>query len=174
MTTALLARARSLRTPCALLVALTMITGLATEALAKPPSQVFKGQIIVSAKTFPFRFKSDDHFVAHMKKVDTKTLAANEDGTWSFEYMAFLKEPVGSLQASVTFYDVTVAGKEKLVTTFTFYPQNAKDVTVNGQALLEKDQGFEPDRKYKMTFSRGFGQKPLAQTFVTLTAKKSE
>lgn len=169
--TSLLARTRTLRTPTAALMSIIMITGLATEALAKSPSQVFKGQIVVSTKTFPFRFKSDDHFISHMKKVDTKTLAANEDGTWTFEYMAFLKEPIGSLQANISFYDTT-SGKDKFITSFTFYPQNAKDTTLNGQALLEADHGFEPDKKYKMTFSRGFGQKALAQTTLVLTAKK--
>lgn len=170
----LLSRSRSLRAPAALLMSLVMLTGLAAEGVAKSktPAQVFKGQIIVSTKSFPYRFKSDDHFISHMKKADTKTLNAKEDGTWSFEYMAFLKEPVSTLQANVAFYDISAPGKEKLVTSFTFYPQDNKEITLNGVADLNTEQGFEADHKYKMTFSRGFGQTPLAQTTIVLTAKK--
>jgi hypothetical protein len=135
------------------------------------PDKVFKGQIIVSTSTFPHRFKSDTQLIEHMRKVNAKTLHASEEG-WDFEYMAFLSEPVSSLQASVTFYDITTPGKEKLVTSFTFYPQNGKDTIINGHAELNEEQGFEAEKRYKMTFSRAFGQKPLAETTFILKEKK--
>lgn len=130
-----------------------------------------KGDIIINRKgRFPSRFESDSAMAKYMRKVNTHEVSAEGDDDWTFEYMAFLPKPVATLQAAVTFYDVTVPGTQKLVDTFTFYPADRKQDILNGHARLANGK-FKPDRKYLMVFSRGYGQRALAQTKVVLRRK---
>ena len=138
-------------------------------ATAKDPAEKFEGEIIISEKRFPSRFKSDAQMIAHMKKVNTHEITATGDDDWEFEYMAFLPGAVGTLQAAVTFYDIT-SGGQALVDTFTFYPADKSERILNGHARLDTER-FKPDRKYLMIFSRGYGQRALAQTQVVLRRK---
>ena len=133
------------------------------EAWAVKPEVKYKGKIIVSTSRFPTKFQSDNAFVAHMKKVNRHTLTADGKEPWSFEYMAFLPEPVATLKASVSFYDVTDPSKKRFISTHDFYPGNRSDKILAGNSELSAEN-FAPDRKYLMVFSRGYGQKPLAQT----------
>lgn len=162
---------RAISAPVSILTTLAMLISFCPSAFAKKPEKVFKGRIILSKSRFPSRFKTDKAFVKHMKKVDTKSIYASDDGTWSFEYMVFPKKRVGTIQAAVTFYDIT-SGRKKLVNTFSFYMRNPKDKILNGYASLSKDKNFLPNRKYLMVFSRGYGQSPLATTKFALFPKK--
>ena len=152
-------------------IALGLLMALSPTAFAKSPETVFKGKIIVSKSRFPSRFKTDNDFVKHMKKVDTRAIHADESGEWSFEYMVFAKKPVGTVQAAVTFYDITDGGK-RMINTFGFYMQNPKDKIISGYASLSKEKNFAPNRKYLMVFSKGYGQPPLAFTEVALLPSK--
>lgn len=155
---------------------MTILLGITLMMLSFPqlamasPEKKLGGKIIVSEKRFPSRFDSDKEMIKHMKKVNTHELFATGEKDWEFEYMTFLKKPVGTLQASITFYDVTVKGTEQLVDTFTFYPENAKHNILAGHQRLSKER-FAPDRKYLMVFSRGYGQKALAKTIIVLRRK---
>ena len=135
--------------------------------MAKSPVDKLNGQIIVSTKRFPSRFKTDEEMAKYMRKTNTHELFAEGDEDWEFEYMAFLPKPVATLQAAVTFYDVTVPGTQQLIDTYTFYPSDRGEKILNGGAQLKKGR-FSPDRKYLMVFSRGYGQKALAQTVIVL------
>ncbi len=150
-----------------LLLATLATTFLATPADArrgKSPERYFRGEIILSQKRFPRSFKSDKAMIKHMKKVNTHEFHANESGKWSFEYMVFARKPVGTLRASVTYYDITTPGTQKLVNTFKFYAAEKSDRILNGHASLSEDREFQANRKYLMVFSRGYGTKPLATT----------
>lgn len=153
------------------LITLSVLFSFSPVALAKSPDKVFKGQIVVSKSRFPSRFKTDADFIKHMKKVDTKVIYADENGEWSFEYMVFAKSAVGTVQASVTFYDVT-DGSKKLINTFSFYTQDAKQKIVSGYASLSEGKNFAPNRKYLMVFSKGYGQPALASTEIVLYPAK--
>lgn len=133
------------------------------DAWAVKPEQKYKGKIIVSTERFPSSFKSDAAFIAHMKKANKKTLTADGKAAWTFEYMAFLPEPVSTLKAAVSFYDVTDPKQKRFISTQDFYPGDRKDKILAGHSELSANE-FSPDRKYLMVFSRGYGQKPLAQT----------
>lgn len=139
-------------------------------ALAIKPEKKFKGQIVISKKRFPSRFKSDSQFIRHMKKVNTNKLTAEGDEDWKFEYMAFLPQPISTLKAAVTYYDITNPGQKKYINNFAFYPSDRKDKIVAGHAELSPDK-FEANRKYLMVFSRGYGQKALAKTKFVLKRK---
>jgi hypothetical protein len=160
--------------PAVVLTALLVLTaftlaGIGT-ALAIKPEKKFKGQIVISKKRFPSRFKSDREFIRHMKKVNTHKLTAEGDEDWKFEYMAFLPERIATLKAAVTYYDITNPGQKKYINNFAFYPSDRKDKIVAGHAELSDDK-FEANRKYLMVFSRGYGQKPLAKTKFVLKRK---
>ncbi|AWV89662.1 hypothetical protein [Bradymonas sediminis] len=152
------------------LVFLLFVFASVQTAWAVKPEKKFKGDIIISTERFPSRFKSDNEFVRHMKKVNTKTLTAQGDESWEFEYMAFLPKPVSTLKAAVTYYDITVKGSQKYIETFAFYPSDRSDKILAGHAELSASK-FSPDRKYLMVFSLGYGQKPLASTKFVLRRK---
>ena len=154
----------------ALLVTIAVAMLVVPPVYAKSPEKKFKGKIIVSTKRFPSKFKSDAAMIKHMKKVNTHELFAKGDKDWEFEYMAFLKKPVGTLQASVSFYDITVPGTEQNIDNFTFYPMNKKDKIIAGHQRLSKER-FRADRKYLMVFSRGYGPRALAKTQIVLRRK---
>ncbi|MFP4599679.1 MAG: hypothetical protein ACOC9J_01490 [Persicimonas sp.] len=154
----------------AVLVALGLLLGATATALAIKPEKKFKGEIIISTERFPSRFKSDNHFVGHMKKAKTKTLVAEDEDDWTFHYMSFLPESVSTLKAAVTYYDVTNPGQKKMINTFAFYPGEREDKILAGFAELSMDK-FETNRKYLMVFSRGYGQEALAKTHFTLKRK---
>jgi hypothetical protein len=153
-------------------LAALLLAGFGTASAIKPEKK-FKGDIIISKKRFPSKFKSDSHFIRHMKKVNTNKLTAEGDKAWKFEYMAFLPKPVATLKASVTYYDITNPGQKKLVNTFAFYPNDRKDQILAGHAELSPKK-FDADRKYLMVFSRGYGQKVLAKTKFVLRRKGGE
>ncbi len=134
------------------------------------PEKKLGGKIIVSTQRFPSRFESDGAMIKHMKKVNTHELKADGEKDWEFEYMMFLKKPVGTLQGSVTFYDISVPGSETMIDTFTFYPDNSKHSILAGHQRLSAER-FRPDRKYLMVFARGYGQPALAKTQIVLRRK---
>ncbi len=148
-----------------IMMAVTMMA--MPSAFAVTPEKKFAGKIIVSEKNFPSRFDTDAAMIKHMKKANTHELFAKGEGDWEFEYMAFLKKPVGTLQASITFYDISVPGTETLIDSFTFYPDNAKHQILNGHQRLSKNK-FQKDRKYLMVFARGYGQPALSKTILVL------
>lgn len=159
------------RRPLSLLSVILTVMSLTVismpSAFAQTPEKKFAGKIIVSEKRFPSRFDSDEAMIKHMKKANTHELFASGESDWEFEYMAFLKKPVGTLQAAVTFYDVSNPGSETLIDTYTFYPDKTSHKIINGFQRLARGK-FQKDRKYLMVFSRGYGQPALAKTEVVL------
>lgn len=163
-------RRRSFAALTAALLGMALTVFVMPHAFAASPEKKFKGKIIVSKDRFPSRFKSDSAMIKHMKKVNTHELFAEGDDDWEFEYMAFCKKKIGTLQAAVTFYDITVPGTEKLINTYTFYPADQTDKILNGHQRLAKKR-FSKDRKYLMVLSRGYGQQALAKTQIVLRRK---
>jgi hypothetical protein len=155
------------------LVAAGLILGGVGTAMAVKPEKKFKGKIIISEKRFPSRFKNDNHFVSHMKKVETHELTAEGDDDWEFEYMAFLPGSLNALSASITYYDITNPGSKDYVNSFKFRPRDKSQQILSGHARLSPDK-FSADRKYLMVFARGYGQKPLAKTIFVLRREGNE
>jgi hypothetical protein len=152
------------------LLSIGVLLGAVDEAEAKSPLRKLRGSIVVSTKRFPSQFKSDKAMLKYMKKVNSHEVRAKEGKDWEFEYMAFLRKPVATLQASVTFYDITDKGTQRLVNSFAFYTQQKKDKILNGHSRLSRTR-FQKNRKYLMVFSRGYGQPALAKTIVVLRDK---
>jgi len=146
-----------------LVLVFTALSLAGMPAMAAKPGKVFKGKIILSESTFPYRFKSDSHFIRHMKKVDKKKWVPDEDGDVTINYMVFAKKPVGRLEAKINFYDVSVPKQKRLVETLSFYPESESDSILSGEAELDGET-FLPDKRYRMEFSRGYGEAPLAST----------
>ncbi len=154
----------------ALLVGMALSVLCMPHAFANKAHKKFKGKIIVSEKRFPSRFKTDEAMIKHMKKANTHVVKAEAGKDWEFEYMAFLRKPVGTIQASVMLLDITNPGTETMVDNFTFYPEDKSLKIINGHQRLSRER-FQADRKYLMVFARGYGQKPLAKTQIVLRDK---
>ena len=158
------------RLTTALLVGIALGVLSMPYALAADAHKKFKGKIIVSTKRFPSKFKSDKDMISYMKKTNTHELKAEAGKDWEFEYMAFLKKPIGTIQASVMVFDITNPGTETLIDNFNFYPENKELKIINGHQRLSRER-FSPDRKYLMVMARGYGQKSLARTKLVLRDK---
>lgn len=150
-----------------MVVMIALVLAASPAFAKKSPLRKLKGEIIISKKRFPSRFDSDGAMYKHMRKVNTHEVHKKENGDWEFEYMVFLGKPVATLQAAVTFYDITTPGTQQMIDTYTFYPSKKDEDILNGYARLAGDK-FSPNRKYLMVFSRGYGQKAMARTKVVL------
>ena len=159
---------RPLQSTCTLLILAVSIFASVGELQAKTPLRKFKGDIIVSTKPFPRRFKSDDHFIKHMRKVNTHELTVEGRDDWQFNYMAFLKGQLGSHQGWIIYYDVSYPGSAKYINSYQFHTRNPEERIQSGTARLSSEQ-FQPDRKYMMVFKRSFeGGEHLAETLLVL------
>lgn len=130
---------------------------VSTEAEARKPANVFKGTIIMSTQPFPARFSSDRRFIAHMKKVDTKTFtyADGDDATINIEFMAFFRSAKGGTEFPVMVYDVSEGRTQ--VTSFPIYPQPGQKSTriLASYFRLEKSTFPDMNRKYEMVVTSG-------------------
>ena len=157
-----------LKNACTMLTLAALTFASVGELQAKTPLRKFKGDIIVSVKPFPRRFKSDRDFIKHMRKVNTHEIKAEGEDDWQFNYMAFLKGQLGSRQGWIVYYDVTQPGSAKYINSYQFHTRNPEERIQSGTARLSSEQ-FKPDRKYVMAFKRSFqSPKALAETVLVL------
>ncbi len=146
-------------------VALVASSLVITSPLAKgkKPEDVYKGQIILSDRPFPTRFKSNDHFVQHMKSVrQGEFWPSTQDGPWQIEYMAFFAKPLPSHTYSVVYFDVTDKNKPIFVTEGTSTPQKDGLRIMAGFAEL-KPPHFQPDHRYLILYTPNVNQPALAE-----------
>jgi hypothetical protein len=133
-------------------------------AWAKKPQDVFRKQIVVSAKRFPMRFSSDSAMISFLRQHRKKEIWPEKDGTWKFEFMCFFADPLNDLQVSVKFFDLT-EGNKRFVNAFDQFTSERGQRILASSIVLEKPQ-FGANRKYRMIVSnRG---RELAETTFTL------
>jgi len=140
----------------------------ASDAYAAKPANVFKGKVIMSTTPFPARFSSDNRFVSHMRKVDTKSFTyADEADSINIEFMAFFRRAYGGTEFPAMIYDITQGRRQ--VATFPIYPDPTQKTTriLASYARLSKDQFPDETRKYEMVVTSG--GKIIAKTRFTIT-----
>lgn len=138
------------------------------QAAAKKPADVFQGRIILAQKPFPASFSSDGAFVSYMKKADLKAFTFGESGKIPIEFMAFFARPVNVTQLQATLYDITETREMK--DTFPIYP-GQKDTRILA-SFMELDASlYEPERKYHLVITPGYGGQVLAETIFVIKAK---
>jgi len=144
-----------------LVVSVLLLAG--GSAWAKKPEDVFRKQIVVSAKRFPMRFSSDGAMVSFLRDNRKKELWPEKDGTWKFEFMCFFASPLNDLQVSVKFFDLT-EGNKRFVNAYDQFTSERGQRILASNIVLEKPQ-FNVNRKYRMVVTNR-GQELAETTFV--------
>lgn len=131
---------RSRLTRAASLAVVLAIAGIASPALAKDPEDVFRGEIITSAKPIPMSSKSKAAYVATLRKL--KTTRFLEDRTrkqWKVHFAAFFRVPLNDLEVTVKLFDVST-GRQRLLTSFEQYVDKRGAHSFTSQMTLDRDQ----------------------------------
>ncbi|OIP42122.1 MAG: hypothetical protein AUK47_05140 [Deltaproteobacteria bacterium CG2_30_63_29] len=140
----------------ALVLAAVESTALADKVHAK-----FKGKIVLSDAPFPTSFDSDAQAIKVIKNASKKEFVQNKKGTWSIEYMAFLKEKLDAKEAIIVFYDITYRGDHEEVYSEGMRPDDPySNVVINFIALPA--EFFQAGHEYEMQLLRGRNTKALA------------
>ena len=128
-------------------------------AHGRKPEDVFAGQIILSTKPFPYRFKSDRAFVRHMKKVRKKAVYYPASNEISLEFMAFFGRAYAATEYTCLVYNLTE--RNRMVTSFPIYPESRNNRILASGFKIKIDE-FPEERHYQIVISLN-GQ-PIAQT----------
>lgn len=151
----------------ALAVAVALAGSLAGRgAEAAKPEDVFKGQIVITAKRLPTHFSSAGAFIDAVKKARTDKLwpvkEDNENAEWNLEYIAFFAQPLSDNEVSVKFFDVT-GGASRFVAGDEQYTRERGSRVFASNIKLGRPE-FDTNRKYLMTVETG-GRRIAATTF---------
>lgn len=109
----------------------------------------FRGQIVITKKRPPARFKSQGRFVSWLRRNRTRHVGSRRQTkkSWKFEFMAFFRQKLDDLEVKIRFFDIT-EGK-KFIAADTFYIPNRGQRVLASNMQLEKPR-FAVNRKYLM------------------------
>ena len=130
---------RPSRAASALFIA-ALTTFVAASAQAKSPEDVFRGQIITSAKRIPTSSKSQSAYIATLKKLKTTRFAEDEKKKqWKVHFAAFFRTPLNDLEVTIKIYDVST-GRQRLLTAFEQYMDRRGARSLTSHMTLDRDQ----------------------------------
>jgi hypothetical protein len=120
--------------------AVVLALGWAAPADARNPEDVFRGQIITSAKRIPTSSKSKAAYIAALRKLKTTRFAEDRaKKQWKVHFAAFFRAPLDDLEVTVKIYDVST-GKQRLLTAFEQYMDKRGATSLTSQMTLARDQ----------------------------------
>jgi hypothetical protein len=123
-----------------LIAAAVILCALAAPARAKNPEDVFRGQIITSAKRIPTTSKSESAYIATLKKQRTTRFVEDEKKKqWKVHFAAFFRSPLNDLEVTIKIYDVST-GRQRLLTAFEQYMDHRGARSITSQMTLDRDQ----------------------------------
>ncbi len=127
-----------------------------------------KGRIFVSDTEFGQGYASDGAMVAAMKK-QSKT-AIKGDGSWTLNFMVFLKEAPGANTVNIVYYDISAKPRDQVNYSEVSVKPDQKIIQLNGVAI-SKDLGFVKGHKYDVLATRIIGGKEKVYAKTTFTLK---
>lgn len=132
-----------------------ILSGAAAAAQAKSPEDVFRGQIITSAKRIPTSSRSESAYIATLRKQQTTRFVEDPDKKqWKVHFAAFFRAPLNDLEVTVKIYDLS-SGRQRLLTAFEQYMDSRGARSLTSQITLEREQ-FGVNRNLMMVMeSRG-------------------
>jgi hypothetical protein len=142
-------------------LSLTLFIGPVAEA--RQPADVFKREIMVSAESFPSRFKSDAAFIRYVKKTRKSRLEYPKNNEINLRFMAFFSRPIQATEFTALIYDLTDKGR--LVATVPVSPNQRVTRILASSVDLDRDD-FPEDHEYRIMIA--IGATALAQTRFTI------
>jgi hypothetical protein len=125
--------------PAAAAAVLLLCGLLARPAEARDPEDVFRGEIITSAKRIPTSSKSKAAYIATLRKLKTTRFWEDrEKKQWKVHFAAFFRTPLNDLEVTVKIYDVST-GRQHLITSFEQYVDKRGTRSLTSHMTLERD-----------------------------------
>jgi hypothetical protein len=131
---------------------LALVLGLGTvnSAEARNPEDVFRGQIITSAKRIPTKAPSKAAYISQLKRQKTSRFYENKSTkSWKVYYTAFFRKPLNSLEVTIKIYDLSGGGKHML-TAFEQYMDKRGARSITSNVTLNRDD-FGVNKNLMMT-----------------------
>ena len=117
-----------------------MLCETAGPALARNPEDVFRGQIITSAKAIPTSSKSKDAYIATLRKLKTGRIPEDTaKKQYKVHFAAFFRAPLNDLEVTIKIYDVST-GKQHLLTAFEQYVDSRGAHSLTSNMTLEREK----------------------------------
>lgn len=143
------------------LVALSLVPVLGWSPAASAggkPEDVFKGQIIITAKRLPTKFSSQGAFVDALRKAKTDKLwpkeqTGNDHAVWEVEYIAFFAQALNDNEINVKFFDITDGGSRFVAGDEQYTRERGARIFASNIQLAKPE--FDVNRKYMMTIESG-------------------
>ncbi len=130
----------SLRTIVVSSVLLIMLVG--GPAFAQDPNQVFKGKIMLSKKRFPLSAKSQNAYIAAVRKQSSSNFMEDKaKGTWKIYFAAFLKKPLNDVEYVIKFYEIGRGTQQLLGASEAFSDERGQRTIVSNITLEKKSFG---------------------------------
>ena len=131
-------------------LAVVLGLGMVETADARNPEDVFRGQIITSAKRIPTKASSKSAYISQLKRQKSIRFYENKSTkSWKVYYTAFFRKPLNSLEVTVKIYDLSGGGKHML-TSFEQYMDKRGARSITSHVVLERDS-FGVNKQLMMT-----------------------
>jgi len=144
---------------------------LAFAAVTKKVQRAFQGKILITADTLPDGNVDDDGgTIKRYKSLDLTSIKHDEDGgiaTWTFNYTAFFRKPIGVSQVSLDFHKVD---KAKSYVANKRFGVDPKLTILSGRLTITEDDGPAAGQTYELVLrgKRGKKEVDLAKTRLKL------
>ena len=140
-------------------------------ALGKKPEDVFGGRILVSDQPYPTSARSQDAFIATVKKQSRDRIQEDKEAKeWRFFFAAFFRQPINDLEITIRVFDITKG--ERLVQSFEQYLPERGQRAYLSQLTFKRGDGssdFDPNSKVRIVMdSRG---RIIAETTIFLVGE---
>jgi hypothetical protein len=136
---------------------------------ANSVERAFAGQILLLKKRPPGYFKSQSGFIQFLRSNSISTISENEEQTWTFETMAFFKQPLEDYEVEMVFYDVeygTGKDQRRFVTSYSQYTQDRNTRSVSGKTKLIRPE-FDAYKRYMIVAQNRGKELAKSKTFET-------
>ena len=131
-------------------LAVVLGLGMVETADARNPEDVFRGQIITSAKRIPTKASSKSAYISQLKRQKSIRFYENKSTkSWKVYYTAFFRRPLNSLEVTVKIWDVS-SGSKHLMTTFEQYMDKRGAKSITSHVTLNRDD-FGVNKNLMMT-----------------------
>jgi len=144
-------KATTIRTTAAAILGIALLAGVA-EVAAKAVVDAYSGRFFVLKKKPPDYFQSQEIFQSFLKKYSTKTVSEDASRQWSFETMAFFKQPLSDYEVQIAFFEIAddkSLRNRRYVTAYTQYTQDRQTRILFGKTTLIRPE-FDANKHYLM------------------------
>ena len=126
-----------------------------------------KGKIFVSDTEYGQGYGSDGAMLSAMRKQSKSAIKG--EGSWTLNFMVFLKEAPGASSVNIVYYDLSKK-REQINYSEVAVKPDQKIIQLNGVSV-SKDLGFVKGHKYEVLATRIIGGKEKVYAKTTLTLK---